>query len=130
MRFPALLLMLTLAACTDAGPERQAPLNDSLLVRALADSHLAAARAARTGEDLDSLRHASLAQIGVDTATLSRTIEIYARHPDHFLRLYDRVTDHLRHQQEQLEPSVTVPQLLPDTLQYADPDLDDRRDHR
>jgi hypothetical protein len=93
LRLALLLLIAPLAAAGCRGGER-APataLPDSLLVEAIVESHLAAVRAERTGEDQDSLRAAALTELGFDEADLNAALDAYAQEPEAFARLYERV---------------------------------------
>ncbi len=86
---PALLL----AGCDEGAVGSDLP--DSLLVEALVETHLAAARAERTGADADSLRAAALDRLGLDTAAVARALDAYADRPDEYAELYGRALDRL-----------------------------------
>ena len=84
-------------------------ISSDVLARALAESHLAAARASETGESLDSLRIVALDRIGIDTLAFNRAMEDIARNPDAFVSLYETAIDLL--QQERGEfPSINQPE--------------------
>lgn len=104
MSRPLLALWLVAAAllggCRDeAAPPRQA-LPEDVLVAALVGAHIAAARAARFGEDLDSLRAVAFAAAGTDSLQVAAALDAYAERPAALARLYGRVTDQLREKQE------------------------------
>jgi len=117
-----------LAACgsTERQPETGIP--DTLLIRALADAHLATARAARTGEDTDSLRNAAFAELGIDSVSFRRAIDAFSLRPEAFAQLYDGVTDHLRFEQDALQGMQWQLETPPDTLSHAHTDLHHGRD--
>ena len=88
---------LALAACgapdADADPEPVA--TDSTLAAALADLHLADARAETTGEPRDSLRAAALDLHGLDSTTLADRVERATRRPDEAAALTRAVSERL-----------------------------------
>lgn len=123
MRLLAFLLILAAgaAACSTNSQVPDTDIPEDVLVVALAEAHVAAARSARTGEDLDSLRAVAVQAVGVDTASFNRAVEAYSRHPEALARLYDRVTDHIRLTQDELDAADRLSRS--DSLEYAHPDL-------
>jgi hypothetical protein len=111
LRIAIVLATLALVGCGGADRPPTTPLADSTLVKALVESHVASARAGRTGENADSLRAAALSAIGVDTSDVSRALVVYADHPRAFLTLYDRVVDELL--DEQMRHDILTPVLDP-----------------
>lgn len=99
LRLAIALGVLALAGCTRADSPPTTPLADSTLVQALIESHIASARSGRTGEPVDSLRTAAYASLGIDSADVMEAVDIYSRHPQAFVRLYDRVLDQLVEEQ-------------------------------
>lgn len=94
-----LLVLLGLLAGCDAGGPASPGLSDSLMVEALVELHLADARAARTGEDRDSLRAAALAAHGLDTTDFAQALDYFAARPEAYHALYDRALDQLLREQ-------------------------------
>lgn len=93
-------VLLGVSACgtSDRPPRTDVP--DTLLVRAIADTYIATARAGRLDESADSLRALALDRLGLDSLDVSRALDQYAARPAALSRLYSRVTDLLREQQE------------------------------
>jgi hypothetical protein len=139
-----LLSVLLLVATITTGCERperppDVGLSDSLFVSALVEAHLAAARAAHTGEDADSLRALGLAGIGLDTTTFTLALDAYARRPEVLRSAYDRAIDRLLYIQmewaEALRPAVIpgdtigrVPEGIPEPKPSPPRDLRERLD--
>lgn len=91
--------------CSSNSDSLPGDMSSEVLARALAESHLAAARASETGESLDSLRVAALDRIGIDTLAFNSAMEEMARNPDAFVTIYETAIDLL--QQERGEfPSI------------------------
>lgn len=96
--------MGSLPGC-DSAPT--APLSASALEEALLATHLATARALRTGEPADSLRVAALARLGTDTLAVNASLDAYAQRPQVLSDVYARVIDRLTEQQQAIDPSLT-----------------------
>lgn len=105
MRRPTLCLGLLLWAGCDARGPSAPGLSDSLMVEVLVGTHLADARASRTGEPRDSLRAAALAEVGTDTVAFHRALDYYARHPATYQPLYERALDRLLSDQRATVPT-------------------------
>jgi len=84
-----------LAGCGAGDRPPRGVLADSTLVEVLVGVHLAAARAAHTGEPAESLRVAALAHAGTDTTALREALNAYAQRPAALVAVYDRVLDRL-----------------------------------
>lgn len=79
------------------------------MVRALIEAHAAGARAARTGEDADSLRAEAFAPLGIDTTTFAQALDAYAERPQALLRLYDQAIARMTAEQARLGRSSPPP---------------------
>jgi len=93
VRLFSALLLVALSGCGGDEPPVAEP--DPLLVAALADLHLADARADLTGTARDSLRALALARHGLSTADLAEVLDGLVRDPEGATRLYDRVSERL-----------------------------------
>ena len=93
----ALACALALAACgaPEAGADGDSVPTDTTLAHALADLHLAAARAETTGEPADSLRRVALAPHGLDSAALADRVRRATRAPAAAAALSRAVTERL-----------------------------------
>ena len=103
-----IILGLALAAgavSSGCSSDTPADVSSDLLARAIAESHLAAARAGETGEPLDSLRAVALDRIGIDTLTFNRALEVVARNPEAFVSLYETAIDLLQRERGELLPT-------------------------
>jgi hypothetical protein len=92
MRAESGLALLLLAGCRGETP---VPAPDPAVVDALVEVQLAEARAALTGADADSSRHAALAASGVAPAEFDRWLESAADDPDAAVALWDAVAGRL-----------------------------------
>lgn len=100
---------LLLAGCGRAERPPRTAIPDSLLVRALADVHVAGALAAQTGRDADSLRAEALAALGLEEADLAAALDAYVERPEALLRLYERVVNQLLLEQSEVDPTLPPP---------------------
>ena len=116
--FPSFLLPLLLTAC--GSPFSDAPpVADSTLVSALAELHLAEARLSlrqqeRSGSRREAtpdtarvplppaLRDSILSRHGMSYRQLRAAIRYYARYPEQYTQIYDRVVDTLNAEREAL----------------------------
>lgn len=88
------LLALTAGGCTSDRPTGPT-VPDSLLVAAIVDVYSATARAHLEDTDPDSARYEAARRLGLDTATVNRTIEYLAQNPDSAAAVYQRALDSL-----------------------------------
>jgi hypothetical protein len=96
----AVLGPLLLAGCDTASSPPRTGMQDTVLVAALAEAHLAGARAGRFDEDADSLRAVAYAALGVDSVQVAEALDAYAERPAALAKLYEKVTDRLRERHE------------------------------
>lgn len=104
-----LLLVLTTSACTD---RRERPIADSVFVEILTDLHLAEAQVTMEGAPAGPLRDSVLMRHGATETELDATFEFYARDPDAYLELYDRVIARLNEIQQEKRLTATEDRVL------------------
>lgn len=84
---------LLLTGCSDR--PAKAVRGDSTLVDVLVELHLLAARQAVVGDVTPAFRNAVLAHYGLDSATVVRQLEAYARDRVAFGQLYQQIQERL-----------------------------------
>lgn len=93
--FRAAVLVLALLPACSSLVEEEPPVQDSLLVEALVELHLAEARTTAGHPALPVVRDTLLARHGLDRARFDAAMAYYAERPEAFYELYGRVLDQL-----------------------------------
>ncbi|WP_054684128.1 DUF4296 domain-containing protein [Rhodothermus marinus] len=84
---------LLLAGC--GGTRSETTAIDSTLVNVLVELHLLSARQAVVGDVTPTFRDSVLARYGLDSATVARRLQRYARDPEAFRQLYQQIQERL-----------------------------------